>query len=290
MAANLGIPVFEYPEEWKLDEEPDPTAKELRELRAEVERSKRARPRLRCGFLADGQLTTNVIIRLSRPAPFPKTEFQELLAKDLKEFPVKRPARYLNPHERLLGQMLEPDKAEFDRYNSEVAAYPARFTAYCQECHARLVFEKLATQVHCQVQNDGEIPADDVDLELIFPAWCRVMESLPEEPEAPSKPVPPKSRLDVRALDYPVVARPFLAIRPEQESFSIRPSESSLVVKKHFERIKHGHTREVNVFLVTFSDLSHAKSFEVKGRITAANLREPLDILINVQVEKPEAR
>jgi hypothetical protein len=295
-AKPLGVNAVAFPEHLKLAPEPDPLEKENRELKAELNRLKTARPNLEFGFLVNGVRAGTLVINLEKPVGF-ATEAVNAMIQELRvKYPHKPIAPTFQPGDNaaFVKQLLSMESAaipreEYARYNRDVDEYLKAAGEFFRRTHQQQVEKTLSHPLRIQVANVGSVPAEDVDVWLHFPDGCLLYEELPEEMEEPSPPVAPMSRLEMMhnglGLHIPSSRLNDFGSLKLPGGFSLRKT-NSYEITDHFNRIKHGHAECVNEFILTFSAFDSAASFQVDYRVTAANLPTPLVGTLNVRVEK----
>ena len=295
-AKPLGVNAVAFPEHLKLAPELDPLEKENRELKAELNRLKTARPNLEFGFLVNGARAGTLVVNLEKPVEFAteavNAAIQELRAK----YPHKPIAPALQPGDNaaFVKHLLSMESAaipreEYVRYNRDVDEYLKAAGEFFKRTHKQRVEKALSHPLKIQVANVGSVPAEDVDIWLHFPDGCLLYEELPEDIEEPNPPIAPMSRLEMmrNGLDLHIPSSRFNDFGPLKlpGGFSLRKT-NSYEITDHFDRIKHGHAECVNEFILTFSTFESAASFQVEYRVTAANTPTPLVGTLNVRVEK----
>ena len=283
LAKELGIRCIEIDEALRLKEDADPTERELIEVRAELDRLKGARPSLTVGFESGGATESFITLQLSQPPPFAEAYAASQLAKERKRYPKR--GLPSDPIERMLANPLNASDADYRRYNEEVDHYLEAFPLFLKDCYRVDCLARLGTEVRLSLKNDGTSPAEYVDVELVLPKPCAAFEEKPEPPEAPSEPRVPNDLFGgASAMQFRSLADQLN--RAKEEDLSVEESTDSFIVRQKFRRIKHGHTVETDAFFLSFTDYEGAKSFQTICRVTAANLIRPIEMNLNIVIDK----
>jgi hypothetical protein len=167
-------------------------------------------------------------------------------------------------------------REETEGYNAMVEGYYRRYEAYLREedAHSRLVLRSF--QVKLILENNGTLPATNIDAVLNFPESVTVHDfgEFPAGPEAPSPPplrplkpghgwaTPVAQGFDVASLITPYHLR----------STHIYPDRRQ--VRYDLKALKHHERTMIDAFVVSFLSAADIGDFDVDYVITA---NEPLD-------------
>ncbi len=293
-ATKLGIESLSFPEMFKLDNEIDPIEEENKNLKSELQALKDAHPRLTFGFLKDGKVTKNIEISLTNPPDYDEAKTKQILEEQHKKYPKS----YLGSDKMEVDVVRASIKAmqaftsipleEYERYNIEVDEYLEEYKQYLRDFYQYEVERNLASLITFQIINEGNKPAEDVDVLLQFPDGCLLYKQLPDPPEEPPPPQEPRSHFasSLGNIYFPSIET-HLSDLPwkKTDSFKIEKT-NGYNIEDHFQRIKHGHVDTLPKFYVTFKKFETASSFTVDCKITAANIPKALTDQINVKIEK----
>jgi len=282
IARQLKIPVAGYPGQ-RLKEQKDPLETENTELRAELDRMKSVRPVLSAGFVHDGKMSRFVNISIPTVIAVPEVAVVELVEKARRKLPKERlPA---TPEERALTSALAPGLEMFRSYNRKVDEYLHTLPGHLRKSFDLEVQARLATEICLRIDNAGTAPAEDVDVVMRFPKPVIVLREKP----TPLKPLKEPSRDPFgtsQFLDQILDLAPLNIQRPDD--IEIKESADHFVVRQKFDRIKHKDTALTDCFILTFSDCDRAAPFTISVTLSAANIIDPVDFELHVNVSKVE--
>ena len=81
-------------------------------------------------------------------------------------------------------------------YENNMWSYPNKYKDYLYTLRMFHEWKSSAIKIKLCLENVGNIPADDVDIWIVFPRDIEVLKELPECPKEPHKPKPPKDIFD----------------------------------------------------------------------------------------------
>lgn len=293
-ARSLGITTFELPEEFRLQSEPDPLLEENRKLRERLIKLSAAMPSLVVQF-SDGENF--------RKFTYSKTseESEEVRADRIaKEVAIGKEKHQWQPPLQI-ASFLSPSKGEIERYRQDLKEFLKKYEQYLNHLADWQFYQTRIFPFKVELMNDGTFPADDIDILLHFPDGflLREEDDLRPEPSSPTKPVHPRSRMELmqglgRSFDY--LQRPFnipdftrISREPPNVSGPRIRRTKSFEVEFHVRRLKHGFSVELETLFLDFSESTEVKSFNIQYTINAANMPENVEGELHVIFE-PETQ
>lgn len=193
-AKHLGIGTLRLPDDLRLPEVIDESERELRRVRAELEATRNARPKIELCF-ANQQDT--VQLRVPTPIQISEQGIDRAVEIEGNRIPVE--AYYevseLNILERntfaaALLQPARPSQADVDQFNREREQYLDRYRAYLRAYAIWSSSRSLLHRLEVVVVNSGLVRGDDIDI-TITAHNLRFMNP-DDQVQAPAKPEPPR--------------------------------------------------------------------------------------------------
>ena len=198
--------------------------------------------------------------------------------------------------QQLAGEFSLPtSKEDVDLYNSNLETFYQSYEAYLHELHDHRNNELLITAFEIGLDNDGNAPAEDIDVHFHFPDGFQLFDGDDRILEAPDPPSPPSRpgtfgfgnlnlpSLHNIGLTQPVMPR--VGPPPNVSSPSIKRI-NSYDVRSHVNKAKHGYTLRLAKFAALFDSYESAGPFKIEYSISAANLPKAAYGELSVVVEK----
>lgn len=260
------------PDNQKLPDEPDPNERRVQELERELRELRQGVPVLKLGFV-DGSGHVRFVLS---PPPVPA---EETIARQVALVRQKYPHMSIPPASQSGLAFLSPDYVPDDEivaYNKRLDRYYREFEQYLRVLIRYEGLRHRTLQLNLLLRNEGNGPAQDIDVFLRFPVGCEVVdkESLPAKPEAPALPPGPRKRFDAMLPDVSGLAS-LAANRaglPLLKSLQIRRDSAGYEVRFHADRLKQYLSEPIERLYVLFASYEAAASFGIDYRINAANL------------------
>ena len=287
-AKTLGITSLKLPEKEHLAEEPDEAEIKLQKLTRENNELKNLIPKVDLYF--DGR------IKHISFDDFQGTEtYDQFSAKRMEEMtkkypyhkiPFKMPTpRDLIYHSALTESMLYNDS---NRYNRELDEFFEIYQLdYLPELYKWKILKLLSIEITLEIYNEGNIPAEDIDLSLHFPDGISIepavsFNPLPEIPIPPVKPLPlDQLAMKLNELRNEIQSPPISAPSAPQPWISIQKTNGCHVNMK-CSYLKHHQSFKFQKLAVYFETLDAMKGFEFEYQLMIANV--PKLILGKLQV------
>lgn len=284
----------------RLPETEDPTDREIRELREQIQALQNARPKLYLGFPTREAHGTFVLHPAIVPAP---GAWEERLAVVRKKHPKLHPTPDDPMLRQAMGASLYSDKA-IAKYNQLIDIYRAQYEQYLRDESDYRSFPRRTLQVPLVLFNTGGAIAENVTVSLIFPAGCVVAAEvdLRKKPKPPTPPPLPASIIDALSPHYtmPDMSHIVPAIRPLPNTHAARGNilsptithwqrdEARDQVRFDIERAKHHVPEELPVLYVTFPSHEVAASFAIDCEINAASIPKTVTQQLFVSIERAQ--
>jgi rRNA-processing protein FCF1 len=307
-ARYRSIEVLSLPDALKLPDDPDPNEQRVKELEARVRELSVTVPSLVTTF-ADGQDHCRFgVARVEEPtAAAVESEMAQVMAvnpqlspstgKPVEEHPQSNDMLSMIEEARLSTLRLyeQPSPDDIANYNQSLGEFYARYKEYIlsrweyQNTAARTSILKLV------LRNDGNWPAEDIDVMLHFPDGCalRKKENRIDPPGEPQPPERPKGGPSwMREFDHrqfmtnPSVFLPPRVQLPGNVSGPTIRRSSSYDVEFHVRRLKHGFSATLDPLFLTFDSYEEAGSFAIDFRINAGNMPKESVGQVHVIVDK----
>jgi len=308
-ARRHGITPVRLPDTLKLPDEPDPEQKRMRELERQLAELRASAPQLSLTFRDGSDHATFV---LPRPIELTPIEVEQRVTELRRRYPKRseqlKGASESRRTDRTLEELLAAvdtsplnvvSPADIAEYNAELDKF---YQVYADEYLQREVsyknLEYRTVRLDIGLSNDGNAPAEDVDVFMHFPDALRLRgeDDFPEPPAPPEPPPGPKSILDKLAGSlaglgsahfWPSVTSAPVLPPPNVSRPNIRHT-SSYDVDVQVQRLKHGLREPFDVFFVTFESFDAAFSFHIDYEILAGNLPNKVSGQLHVIIQKEE--
>jgi len=177
-----------------------------------------------------------------------------------------------------LNRIREEDKI---KYNQKLQRYYIEYERYLYELYEYKIMKSLTIEFQFELNNDGTVPADDIDIYIHFPDGFELYdeESYPPEPNAPKEPNRPVSPYDMMLslpsipnLDFPTNFN-VPHEKPNISSPSIKKT-NSYDVDFNVRKLKHNKIAVLNKMFVKFETYESIINFKVDYEIRCSNVRE----------------
>lgn len=218
---------------------------------------------------------------------------EAFIAEKMTEIELKYPYLDLDSHKlnpfaymSVIG-VLTADK--ISGYNMGLDSFFSDYRWYLNSYYEYKVRKSLSVEIKLFLTNDGNIPAEDLDIYLNFSDGFDLIElddykNQPNEPNPPS--LPKTSFEELASIGYrsriiPEMKLPYI-------SKLNKPSITKLKnLEVHFERdsIKHLIVDPLEILVAIYNQYSDMKSFEIDYTIIAANVPEPVMGKLNIIYE-----
>jgi hypothetical protein len=295
-ARKRQIEVVEPDEALALADEPDEIEKELEKTKRELARMKSAAPNLRLVFAGIG---THASFKATLVRPFNYREIDRLADAWRKRHPhvAALPDAIAGLGGGITAKalrgfpfMTEEEAKERNAENDRVLSDYLKFLKAWPEAQNGL---RRILPFNLVLENTGTAPADDVDVELRTEARGRWLE---EPPELPAPPQMPKRRgpfdfgidpVALSALDT-LPRNAFINPALNEDGPNISGKDGDQGVQYTVRRVKHYVPCILPVVYFQFDSDEDIASFTVQVRLVAANITEPAERTLDVEVVRAE--
>jgi rRNA-processing protein FCF1 len=276
-AKTLGITSLKLPEKEQIAEEPDEAEIKLQKLTRENNELKNRIPKVDLYF--DGR------IKHINFDDFQGTEtYEQFSAKRMEELtkkypyhkiPFKMPTqRELIFHSALTENMMYNDS---NRYNRELDEFFEIYQVdYLPELYKWKIVHLLSFEITLEIYNEGNVPAENIDLSLHFPDGIQINPGIsfnpfPESPIPPLKPLP-LDQLVMKLNDLRNEIQSPTNVSPSEPQpwISIKNANGCQVDMK-CSYLKHHQSFKFSKLAVSFDTLDDMKGFEFEYQLNTAN-------------------
>ena len=276
---------------YELQDEESEEQREIKKLKRELSVYQSRTPKLKLLFINGENIKKFKVPSIKL---FDDEKIKELKRKGISEIKNKYP--YLDYSDSGIYDFSPPDSissSQIKKYNQFLDEFYGNYDVYLNEFIRYQKSKVLAYELDLILVNNGNVPADDIDIDISFPGEFEIVNSevfddLPTPPQPPIKPST-KSRPmpfgidlnEIRLSNFPT--KRFL-----NSEVSIHKNNEYLV---NFWRkgLKHGNEVELEKISIFFNDFESIKNFHAKYEISASNLPEPLigelHIIFNFKAE-----
>ena len=303
-AQRLGVTARAIPDEDRLPAQKDEIEQENERLKKELHEFKTAAPQLHVTINNSAEtVDTSTMVQM------PKALTDQAVDAAAKSARGKLPAftRGTDPEpesivSRVNGRLvIDFDKqidanlnaipgSEYERYDRQCARYEADYRKYLLEQHDALMLRARTVSLEVVLHNVGGQPAEDVNIELIFPENASLATEAPRlTGPAPVAPTPPRTQQQLLHATAQHAVRFDSYIPPYHGLPDINPAKrgpwiEGSAISWWVRALKHGFLKELDTVYVTLN--VPVKPFTVTYSIHAANARSPFSgkILIKTSV------
>ncbi|MCK9399625.1 MAG: PIN domain-containing protein [Bacteroidales bacterium] len=279
--------IFKVPLEGYLLQEDDPLEKENKRLTIELNRLKNLQPKLRLQF-KNGETHKEYVI--NEPLKEYEAEIMETMDNIKQNHPLLEPDLNNEAHNMFPINFYPRTPENVEKYNKALLKYFSSYEVYLRKNKIFDYKRDLTIILNIEIINNGNVPAQNIDLYVYFPDGFRLCEK-EDYSENELEPAPPElSEYSLAPVDFSKIMRSmprFTFPDINISGFSIKKT-NSYEVKDHFNSIKHNHICELTPLYLTFDRFEEANSFEISYKITAANVVDIEKGTMNIIIKKNE--
>lgn len=292
-AQRLGVTARAIPDEDRLPAQKDEIEQENERLKKELHELKTAAPQLHVTIDDSADR-----VETSTMARMPRDLTDEVVDAAAKAARGKLPSFTRGTHpepesivSRVNGRLvIDFDKqidvnlnaipgSEYDRYDRQCVRYEADYRKYLLELHEAQLVRARTVSLDVVLHNVGGQPADDINIELIFPDNASLATAAPRlvGPE-PAAPAPPRTQQEMlhesaqHAVRFDSHLPPYHGL-PEINPAKRGPWIEGGAISWWVRALKHGFVKDLDTVYVTLN--VPVKPFTVTYSIHAANARNP---------------
>jgi hypothetical protein len=298
-ARSRRIEVVTPPDDLELPEEPDEIERELEKTRRELLELKSAAPDLMLTF---GGGNTHSVFKVQPVADFDQGTLQRLLDAWRAKHPHITPMP--DALEDPFGQVISlsalqglpgfVSAADAARHNAAIDGYLVQYEVFLKSWPAAINHRRRILKFDLTLENRGEAPAEDVEVQLSTDAAGRWLRKVPKLPNTPTVPKP-RGPFDTPDVHIPYLDHlpPSNLIHPtaNENGPDISDDGSDQRVRYTVKRAKHHVPCELPVVYFQFESHDAVRSFAIDVQLFAANIRKPRRGALNAEVirESPVA-
>ncbi len=305
-AKSRGIAIVDVPDELRIPDEPDANEKTIRTLEAELSSLKNRIPSLTLSFEDRMNLVRFALGCSLQDATLFVAKEMEILRAAYAPLPLNRtsPGSTDNSERQpltlrgLFGGLGQVTDEDIIAYNETLKTFHSAYDSYLVEYHAYKDIIRRSIRLHFCVHNDGNCPAEGVDVKMHFPDGFSMLteHDFPNEPSRPEPPEKPLTRAeqmqrviaDLGSISEPQFERYMPNIAPAMLRNVSHPSivkSNSYDVGIRVEKVKHGFSEGLDDIYVVFDTMSPPSSFHIDYRIHADNLPSPVSGQLHVVID-----
>jgi len=289
-ARRLDITLHRLPDDLRLPEQPDPEEVRRQELERENRLLKQRLPQLELRFVNGSKHGS---FAFSRPAKI----LREPVLTDIR---ARYPKMSVPPPRNLIPVAIPGtiSQSEIIKYNDELDRFYSAWEDHLDALDTHR--ESILLEFALQVSNQGTAPAETTRISLDFPQGTQAYnsETVPKPPAEPEPPVRPlsceqalfsgagaryRNSLAVNSGLLDALAR--LSPAPNISSPQVA-DPAGRTVRFDIQSLLHGVTEKLPAIYVAIGSFDEARSFHVKYQIIAANLPQPREENLHVQIVK----
>ena len=279
---------FITPPEKYLIQDDDPAEKEIKKLTRELNQFKNLQPKLKLQF-ENGEDHNQFDVKELW------LQYDEDIKEKMKEIQKKNPLLEADPipieNRYALGLMdlykKTPEKVA--TYNAALLEYYHDYEIYLHKTLSVFCKEELTIILNIELINDGNTPAEHVDLYMHFPDGFELADKSDYRAEEKEPSPPNLSYYSLAPFDLSeytnILHAPFMMPKVDFGGLSIMKT-NSYDVNDDFKMIKHHHLAKIESLYITFDSFEEAKSFEISYKITAGNMAEIAEGSLHVILNK----
>lgn len=294
-ANSLKIQTLKMPDEYLLPFETDKNTKKIKKLEQENYFLKNIMPDTKL-FFKNKQTTKTFFIKsaLDIDDNYIEKKINSLKSK----FPPKAFEENKNPKNvkekwnfglNELISTLSYKKEFIEQYNNELKDFYDKHESYLVDYIIYLNIKRLSFNIDLYICNDGNSPAEDIDLFLHFPNGFELSKKS-DFVEKPKKPYPPRMR---KLFDFNIPI-PHLTSFHNINPGSLKvPNVSRPTIKKthsfevsyNIKHLKHNQCEKLDTLVVTFNYNNELINFSIDYKIQASNIPNEITGKLNVLVK-----
>lgn len=300
-AKSLGVNVYEPLSNWAVKIVKNPYLKELNSLKKENENLKARIPKLKLQFSNGENYIKFKKIKKHHLNPqaiedeinkvkekYPKIVHDEDNSHnqsifDMKNQNLSKPLRHLDPFGVSKRQEID--------YNEKLEQYYSDYTKYLHDLFISRVKRSLSYELEIEIANEGNVPAENIDVNLKFPDGFELIDSedFNDEPEPPKPPTKPSGGFPflTSILDYhiPTPHSPTEYLPTNVGKPNIKKGNSYLV-EINVASVKHNQIEKFDHMTVAYSKEESIRSFEIKFLLQADNVPNEVSGILKVVFEE----
>ena len=291
-APHFDVEILSLPDDYELEDEPDPLEAKVKELERKVRLHENRSPKLRVAFK---DWKEHIRIELFPPIALTESDIAARVeTAGIKECPPYRPP--VMPSIRDLRSIslatigLVPSGDEIKRYGTERETFLEAIRDYWTKWPEFENRRRLTAELELFVVNDGTAPAKEILLYLHIPDGVDVVDEAPKGLKKPVPPVWPRPfhealRMSMPNFSLPNIRAPEIG-PPENVSRPTIQRTKSFTVSFEIGKVIQKRRERLDTLYVVFDGFDTARSFAIDYRISSESVPEIVEGQVNVAIEK----
>lgn len=217
--------------------------------------------------------------------------FENFKLKKISAIKVDNPyLEAIDNSENQVAQIFSLSNEQIKQYNEKLDKFYTDYEIILNKIYEFENRENLTFEIVLILKNNGNIPAEDIDIHLHFPDGFELIESSNKKlyPILPNPPYKPKNRLDF-GFSSRSMASPIYNNLPK-----VNLNFNNLTIKKtnsydvdfHLRNLKHGYEEKLEKLSIIFRKHSDIKNFQIDYNLSAANIPEKIFGKLNIIFDK----
>jgi rRNA-processing protein FCF1 len=173
-------------------------------------------------------------------------------------------------------------KERIDKYNKDLNDFFVRYKQYLKQKFTLKVIKSLIIPIDIQMKNDGNVPAEDIDIWLHFPDGFELLnkDECPKKPKEPKPPYLPKHRYDYGHSYIPNIGSIYSSDQGYKPNLNLNEptirKTNSYEVDIHYKSLKHFQSHDLDQLIVVYASYEKIINFSIDYKITIGNVPEPV--------------
>ncbi|MES2276039.1 MAG: PIN domain-containing protein [Bacteroidota bacterium] len=290
---TFGIQTIQLDEGLRLAEIPDEQTKAIERLKKENTQLKERIPKVDLFFegkvqLLKIQLQANLKTREEiRQTEMAKVKAETPLMIISAEQPTKTTMEIIA---QFSGGLLSNERKV--AYNTKVGEYYQEYEQYLAAYYGFAIKRFQSVELRFMISNDGNVPAQDIDVWLHLPDGFKALEKRAKEPKKPEAPYRPKHNFDMEGI-MPSFA-PALSFHhsPAPINFNAPTIKktNSYEITYHCRSLKHDMVNAFSRIYLQYDSFAAMQNFTIDYKLNIANVPEPVTGQLHVVFEKTEGK
>ncbi len=277
-----GIRTFELGHELYLELNDDKKEKEIKRLNEKINRLESKNPILKLLINSNSIHSEFVKFQIKDGVPYSREKIESEITKEAGLLTYVKPTIDRTSIAGTLGSFRIPDEKEIKRFEEETKEYIPKLREYYINENKRINCLLRTYKLIFCLDNNGTVPAEDVDVFMHFPDGFELLKDkiYSHELKRPERPLKPQTAAEMlRNLSiYPgyslgdmhVNHSPSATTLPNSYISSFKKTHS-YEVEFHIQRLKHNLSIDLKPLYVFFNSFEEIKSFSVNYKISIGN-------------------
>ncbi len=277
-----GIKTLELGNELFQELNEDKKDKEIKRLNERINRLENKNPVLALLINSNNTHSEFIKFQIKKCITYFPNEIESEIAKESTQLTYVKPTIDRTSIAGALGSLMIPDEDEIKRYEKESKEYIPKLREYFQNENTRINCLSRTYEVNFCIENNGTVPAEDIDIYMHFPDGFELLKEnvYMKEIKRPERPLKPQTTAEIfRNLSiYPGHSfsdfgfNRSIGPQPTPNSYmSGFKKTHSYEVEFHIEKLKHNNCIDLKSLFLFFSGVEQVKSFSIDYEISIGN-------------------